>query len=295
MTNKKDFSEQKPNSDMESLKKKQKNLMALLSTEITKLKQIAGKQSNTLHINELNEHLSTDIIDPELLDSLMLELEKSSIEIKYPSSLKNGILENKGTEEENLFTSEDDDTEEEETELKLRSNDPVRLYLRKMGGVSLLDRKGEVDIARRIEKGEREIIHAILMCPMGTNEVIRLGEHLKKGRLKVKSIFRGLEDEDHKYNEKEYVDKIFELIGHVKKYQKKSKKHFISIRDKTEPLEKVEKALLALNNELIKKFKSVNFNRKIINRFVIKFHNLLNRMEELQKRIDSAVEKTFSQ
>lgn len=295
MTNKKDFSEQKSGADMESPKKKQKNLMALLSTEITKLKQIAGKQSNILHINELNEHLSTDIIDPELLDSLMLELEKSSIEIKYPSLTKSGAMGDKNKNaEDDLFTADDDDTEEEETELKLRSNDPVRLYLRKMGGVSLLDREGEVDIARRIEKGEREIIRAILMCPMGTNEVIRLGEHLKKGRLKVKSIFRGLEDEDHKYNEKEYVDKIFELIGHVKKYQKKSKKHFVAIRDKTESLEKMEKALLGLNSELIKKFKSVNFNRKIINRFVIKFHNLLNRMEELQKRIDSAVEKTFS-
>ena len=288
MTNKKDSHEQKSNSDLESPKKKKKNLMALLSNEIVKLKQIADKQSNILHVSELNEHLSTDIIDPELLDSLMMELEKSSIEIKYPSLLKNGA---KG---DALFTSEDDDTDDEETELKLRSNDPVRLYLRKMGGVSLLDREGEVDIARRIEKGEREIIRAILMCPMGTNEVIRLGDHLKKGRLKVKSIFRGLEDEDHKYNEKEYVDKIFELIGHVKKYQKQSKKHFIAIRDKTESLEKMEKALLGLNSELIKKFKSVNFNRKIINRFVIKFHNLLNRMEELQKRVDSAVEKTFS-
>ncbi len=294
MTNKKDSSEQKASSALESSNKKKKNLKVLLESEIDKLKKSAGKQSNVLHIGELNEHLSTDIIDPELLDSLMLELEKSAIEIKYPALSKNGMIKGKSKDGENLFVSEEDNTEEEETELKLRSNDPVRLYLRKMGGVSLLDREGEVEIARRIEKGEREIIRAILMCPTGTNEVIRLGEHLKLGRLKVKSIFRGLEDEEHKYNEKEYIDKIFELIDHVKKYQKKSKKYFVAIRDKTESLENMEKAFFNLNSELMKKFKSVNFNRKIINRFVIKFHNLLNRMEELQKRVDSAVEKTFS-
>ena len=274
-------------------KPQRQTLQVLLESELVKLKKLAGKQENVLYISELNDHLSPDIMDPKLLDYMMIQLEKNSIEIKYPSSFKSTKAE-KVKDDSELFISEEEDKEEDEADLKLRSNDPVRLYLRKMGGVSLLDRKGEVEIARRIEKGEREIIRAILMCPMGTSEVIRLGEHLKRGRLKIKSIFRGLEDEEHKYNEKEYIDKIFELIGHVKKYQKKSEKYFTTIKNQTEPLEKVETVLAKLNSELMKKFKNVNFNRKIINRVVIKFHNLLNRIEELQKRMNSAVEKTFS-
>ena len=84
------------------------------------------------------------------------------------------------------------------------------------------------------------------------------------------------------------------LIGHVKKYQKSAEKYFLKIKNETKDVQKAEKALAELNNELMKKFKNINFNRRIINRIVIKFHNLLERIEELQKRVKSAVEKTFS-
>ena len=61
---------------------------------------------------------------------------------------------------------------------------------------------------------------------MGSDEIINIGDRLEKGRIKVKSIFRGLEDEDTTYDEKEYTQKIYTLIGHVKNYRKKAQKHF---------------------------------------------------------------------
>lgn len=265
--------------------------MGLMKKELEKLVALAVKNKNILYIDEVNEQLASELTDAKVLDELMLALEKKSIEIKY-LTLKNGKLQ-----EDALFSGDDkaEEDKEEEADLKsIRNNDPVRLYLRKMGGVSLLDREGEVDIARRIEQGEREIIRGILMCPMGTSEVIRLGDHLNFGRLKVKAIFRGLEDEEHRYNEKEYIDKIFELIDSVKKYQKKAEKYFVKIRDKSKDMDKVEQALLKLNNELMKDFKNINFNRKIINRIVTKFYNMQGRIEELQNRVKSSVEKTFS-
>ena len=165
--------------------------MELMEQELGKLVELAKKNKNILHIDELNEQLPSEIMDARVLDKMMFTLEKQEIEIKYPLLGKRG----QAREEDALFSTEEKD--EEDVELSsYRNNDPVRLYLRKMGGVSLLDRAGEIDIACRIEKGEREIIRAILMCPMGTGEVIRLGDHLKRNRLKVKSIFRGLEDED---------------------------------------------------------------------------------------------------
>ena len=284
------MTDKKIHSNKEMLDKKNSTIssihqMDLMDKELKKLVDLAGKNKNILHINDLNEHLAAELTDAKVLDKLMLMLEKKEIEIQYPSVMNGKMLG------EALFSEEKEEAEDLKS---YKNNDPVRLYLRKMGGVSLLDREGEVDIARRIEKGEREIIRAILMCPLGTSEVIRLGDHLKYGRLKVKSIFRGLEDEEHRYNEKEYIDKIFELIGHVIKYQNKAKKSFLKIKNKTENVKKAEKTLVNMNNELMKEFKNINFNRKIINRVVIKFHNLLARIEELQKRVESSVEKTFS-
>ncbi len=256
----------------------------LMQQELPRLLDLAHRQSGVLSVADLNEQLAPSITQASVLDKLMQILEKKSIVLKYPQALADKSL---------LI----DDREEDAPELSHhRSNDPVRLYLRKMGKVSLLDRKGEVDIAKLIERGERKIIRAILMCPMGTGEVIRLGNHLKHKRLKVRSIFRGLEeDEDRHYNEKEYIDKIFELIDHVKKYQKQSEPYFRILRDKEEQQKTMaQNTLMKLSGELMTQFKHINFNRKIINRIVIKFHNLLKRMEELSARLNHAVKTTFS-
>ncbi len=264
--------------------------------ETLKLMELAKKQGGVVHAEDLHEILTPDLVEPEALDQIMWNMEQNNIDIKFPRR-ETSPKKNQGGNtnvEEVLFHIDEEENLKEETDLKdFKNNDPVRLYLRKMGSVSLLDREGEVDIAQRIEKWERSIIHAILMCPTGTNEIIQLGDHLKKGRLKVKSIFRGLEDEEHRYNEKEYIDKIFELIDHVKKYQNQSKNHFTQLRDRQGLKTDINRHLMKLSTALMKKFKHINFNRKIINRITFKFHNLLKRMEELQNRIKMAVEKTF--
>jgi RNA polymerase primary sigma factor len=220
----------------------------------------------------------------------------------------NGVVitdmsEMKSDEEKDAFLADPDkEDEEEDAEEKAESedvkgNDPVRLYLRKMGSVSLLTREGEVEIARRIEKGEREIVRAILMSPIGTVEIINLGKRLDEGRIKIKSIFRGLEDEETQYDEKEYIDKIHELIGRVTEYQNAVVKGFSTLRNESITASQKDAAMkevTALNEKLMANFESINFNRKTINRVVIKFKNLVNRMGTLRRRIKDGTERTFS-
>ena len=266
----------------------------LIEKEITRLTSLAEKQSNVLHISEINEQLATEITAPNVLDKLMLQLKQKAVEIKYPAP-PGEISTDK--DHDSLFSAAADKTDESREDAKTqRNNDPVRLYLKKMGSVSLLDRKGEVEIAKRIEKGEREIIQAILLCPIGTQEIIRLGEHIEKNRIKVKSIFRGLEDEENneRDDDRQYIEKIKDLIGCVKEYQQSNKELFNKLRH-IEPGQEEEEARhkLQLSEDLMVRFENINFNRKIINRMTVKFHNLLKRREELQKRIKESVKKTF--
>lgn len=268
----------------------------LIKEEIQRFIRIA-KEKATLTIEEINELLPAEIIAASVLDAFMQALEINGVVLA-------DSLENKsGDEDEEFFLGDpnkDEDEEEEEekeSEGDAKNNDPVRLYLRKMGSVSLLTREGEVEIARRIEAGEREIVRAILMSPIGTNEIIQLGKRLDEGRIKVKAIFRGLEDEETQYDEQEYVEKIHELIGHVKRYQKKSAKVFETLRDSARgsaPALAAAKELEGYNAELMTTFESINFNRKTINRIVIKFKNLVGRMTTLRKRSKEAIERTFS-
>jgi len=267
----------------------------LIKEEIQRFLKIA-KEKGSLTIEEINEQLPQEIIASSVLDSFMQALEINGVVIT-------DLTEKKEDEEREQFLSDPDKEDEEADEDEkaevedVKGNDPVRLYLRKMGSVSLLTREGEVEIARRIEMGEREIVRAILTSPIGTVEIINLGRRLDEGRIKVKSIFRGLEDEDTQYDEKEYIDKIHELIGKVTEYQNQVAGFFKVLRDESATpaaREKATKEVTALNDVLMANFESINFNRKTINRIVIKFRNLVNRLNMLRRRIKDGTERTFS-
>lgn len=265
----------------------------LAKEEVQKLLKMA-KDKGRLTIEEINESLPQEIIAATVLDALMQTLEANGVVITEHTEAAR-------EDDKDEFLSKVDEEEEDEEELKeaedVKGSDPVRLYLRKMGSVSLLTREGEVEIARRIEKGEREIVRAMLMSPLGTFEIINLGKRLDQGRIKVKSIFRGLEDEDTQYDEKEYIEKIHQLIGIVTKYQKDTEKAFTALRDeniKPDVKAKIYEETRVINEALMANFESINFNRKTINRVVIKFKNLVNRMGTLRRRIKDGMEKTFS-
>ena len=236
-----------------------------------------SKEKGELSIAEINELLPAEVLSPVVLDSFMMSLKEKGIIIT--ENVKD--IQSFAKSGDSFFLSDPEKPDEDEGREDSKGNDPVRLYLRKMGSVSLLTREGEVAIARRIEHGEREIVRAILMSPIGTKEIIDLGKRLDEGRIKVKAIFRGLEDEETQYDEKEYIEKIHELINHVKTYENKAQSYFKVLRSnphKSTKSEKTAQSLAKLNQNLMVNFETINFNRKTINRIVIKFKNLVGRM-----------------
>jgi RNA polymerase primary sigma factor len=271
--------------------------MRIVHDEVQRFTKMA-KDKGTVTIEEVDSLLPPEILSAQALDHFMQQLEINGVVISEMSEAK--TAEEEAAED---FALDDPDKEEAEADADVdevadgRSADPVRLYLRKMGSVSLLTREGEVEIATRIELGEREIVRAILMSPLGTVEIINLGRRLEEGRIKIKAIFRGLEDEETQYDEAEYMAKIHELIDHVKKYQKQSAKSFKVMRDNANHTDVYRKSaieLIELNKKLMLNFETINFNRKTINRIVIKFRNLVARIGELRRRIKDAVKMTFS-
>ena len=249
-----------------------------------------------LTVEEIDETLSSEIQSPLLLDSLMITFSKKGIKVISNKNEKMRLTA-ATTNEFALGSGRDEEEHLDDLVEDVKVNDPVRMYLRKMGGVSLLTREGEVKIAQRIEKGERQIVYAMLLSPIGTSEIIQLDQRLNEGRIKVKSIFRGLDDEDTQYDEQDHIKKIHKLIGFVENYRKKASVLFKTLKEEYDNVAKREasqKELAKLNEELMKPFEEVNFNRKIINRIVIKFKNLVYRMSQLRLRKKRAIEFTRS-
>ena len=277
---------------------KKLNLKAQKELALAEFKRLEEKgffKKDIVFARDINDRLAPELIHPEALDVFMETVKQRGVIVKLKKPADRAA--SKKDEKDNFFLSEKASEPEETYLIDNKGQDPVRLYLRKIGGVSLLDRKGEVAISRDIEKGEKEIMKSILMCPLGVKEVIRFWDHLEKFRLKVKTIIRGLDEDDHKYDEMEFRNKIKEVVKYVKNYHEKVKDAFAVMNkvpwdspENKKTIELIEKQ----NEQLMVKLQMVNFNRNVINRIITKFRNTLSRIYELEERINTAIEKTFS-
>ncbi len=172
-----------------------------------------GKEKGYLTYGEVNDLIPSDIHSPDDLEDLLTTIGTQGIDVlEGPAKLP----------------SEKEELEEgEEVELDLtpgaleKTNDPVRMYLREMGTVPLLTREGEVEIAKRIERGQLRVLKAISRSPIVIREILALGEDLKKGLRSIKEVVifdeEEITDEILQKRMKDIVGKIDELNKHYKK------------------------------------------------------------------------------
>src|ERR1700728_2528800 len=184
-----------------------------------------GKSKGFLTYDEVNDALPADMVAADQMDDVMGALGDEDIEIVDAATqvkiAPSRIVQEENAEKKNVPRADREKPEEEaDGSYYSKSNDPVRMYLRKMGSVSLLTREGEVEIAKRIEQGEHTILGAILTSPVAVREIIDLGDKLRKHKIRVKEIIRDAEDEDREFDEEEADRRILRLIDKVKHLDK---------------------------------------------------------------------------
>jgi RNA polymerase primary sigma factor len=99
------------------------------------------------------------------------------------------------------------------------SNDPVRVYLREMGQVSLLTREGEVEIAKRIEAGEHKQLYCAVGNPIGMREVLRLGDLLRKEQVEPKYLLDGLDEEEPELDPEERRKSLLAALARIRRLE----------------------------------------------------------------------------
>ncbi|MCX6111740.1 MAG: sigma-70 family RNA polymerase sigma factor [Proteobacteria bacterium] len=251
-----------------------------------------GVGKGFLTFKEIDDNLSKCIVDKEEMDAILHLIEQNSVE----------IVENEKKYQKTKAATEpymiDENAEEVETvegffdDIETISggvSDPVRLYLRKMGGVSLLSRDGEIEIARRIEDGENKILNVVFNSELGISGIVDLADKLKKGRYRVSDLVKGGDDMENAINETSLEKKILESIELIQKLfatnvflnEKVLKLSKPVQRDKV--IEEVEK-----NREKMREsFREINLNRKTINKIISKFkiyHQQIKQAEFAIKR-----------
>ena len=151
---------------------------------------IIGKEKGYLLYEEVNDALPTDVTSSEDLEDLFGLLGNAGIEIvDSEEQYREEKLLDRTVKEKNAAGTEVAPPAVDKT------NDPVRMYLREMGTVPLLNREGEVEIAKRIERGKLSALKAISRAPVVSKVVIRLGEQLKIGERTIRELVTFKDDE----------------------------------------------------------------------------------------------------
>jgi RNA polymerase primary sigma factor len=177
-----------------------------------------GKEKGYLTFGEVNDLLPGDITSPDDLDDLLTTINTQGIDVLSGDG-RRGAPER---DEEHEAGEESDDVELDLSPGTLeKTNDPVRMYLREMGTVPLLTREGEVEIAKRIERGQMRVMKAISRSPIVIREIVALGEDLKRGVRNIKEVVtfdeEELTEEILQARVKATVARIDSLIKHQKK------------------------------------------------------------------------------
>ena len=164
-------------------------------THVSEINQLVsqGKEKGYLTYEEVNDVLPSDVVTPEQIDDLMALFAENEIAIVDTSTKGEKIAAAKGDKKEGA----DEDVATAKSD-SVSIDDPVRLYLREMGTISLLTRKGEVEIAKRIEAGQNEVLAAVANCGVTIREFISLTEQVKNGELQIFKIIQATEPEEGK-------------------------------------------------------------------------------------------------
>jgi RNA polymerase primary sigma factor len=254
------------------------------SSEFKKLIAL-GEEKGFLTYDDVNDLLPTDVTSSDQIDDIIMLFGEKNIDI---------IDTEKG---EKLLLKKDNEEKPEAKRDEMlsmlpalgRTGDPVKMYLREMGMVSLLSREGEIELAKVIEEGARESLEAVFSVDVSVKDVINVGRQLKGGEIRVRSILDNIDDEDGIVEEEKHTDRVIALLDDVTLLDAKndlvkkklSSKKKMSAADRQALREELDKN----QAEIVDRCRQVHFSRKQIERLVVILRAYLNDVKESDEMI----------
>jgi RNA polymerase primary sigma factor len=252
-----------------------------------------GKSKGFLTYDEVNDALPADMVAADQMDDVLgvlgdedIEIVDAATQVKIaPKRIVDEQAEQKPSREREHAPSTTK-SEEELDGYYSKSNDPVRMYLRKMGSVSLLTREGEVEIAKRIEQGEHMVLSAILNSPVAVREIIDLGDKLRKHKIRVKDIIRDAEDDSAEFDEEEADRRILRLIDKVKHLEKVAQDLKESLLTCAASRRRgIDGEIDANRQKMVETLEEMRLNKKTIDKVVAKLRGLIQKIERAESGV----------
>jgi len=247
--------------------------------EVEQLISIDGDKGY-LPFDEVNDIPTNDIVSSDQIDDVLMMFDEMDIdEVEDGQGLK--------PEGERIL-----DKEEEGEELDVgslgRASDPVRMYLREMGSVSLLTRDGEVEIAKRIESGQREILSIVLNWPMAVKEVIHLGQAIKGGKVDLRDVTDEIDEEASSEEEQTHKKKLLDFIEKIRRHEEAIRR---ALKHKGTSRSKMQEQVRKKQKEILDCLQEMKLKESQIEKIVQKMKQMLIRMEKAETEMRRIEEK----
>ncbi|MCG8418697.1 MAG: RNA polymerase sigma factor RpoD [Proteobacteria bacterium] len=253
-----------------------------------------GMSKGFVTYDEVNDHMPDDVISSEQIDHWLSVLGEQGIEIVDSANSANARSSEAAPAPTDsvadIAAKEKEEEEEEDDYSYSRTSDPVRMYLRKMGSVSLLTREGEVEIAKRIEEGERRMLAAVLNSNVAVEKLIDIGEELKSGNIRVKDVVKDIDEDEVEFDEKWHTERVYKVIEKVQKLEKENQKlhEKLAERGLSEVKKKKLRDGVAANQEtMFEELSDLQLNKSIVDRMVATLKSLIVKLDKGEAEVRS--------
>jgi RNA polymerase primary sigma factor len=250
-----------------------------------------GKKKGFLTFEELNKALPSEVNKPEQIEeiiSIFDQLDITIVDAKAGKPISVVPEDTSDVAEAAVELAEAEDV----LDTTSRSSDPVRMYLREMGAVGLLDRDGEVFIAKKIEAGELEVLYALVEVPVVIEELIKVGEDLKKDKIKLKDVVKTIEEDDPTEEEMNQKQRVIKLLEEVKIIYKKKKNIYTKL-DECARLDRrvygIQKRILEYKDEIVERLRSIKLEKTLIDRLIENVEDYVRQMHNCQRDVSAYI------
>ena len=221
-----------------------------------------GRKQGYLTYDELNNMLPDEMLSAEQIDETLMMFDELEIDIVTEDKRKIVASEDKQTAKKTRLT------EVSVTDFGTVT-DPVKMYLREMGLVTLLSREGEIEIAKKIEAGEQEVLKALLDTKTGVDSILNLGEQIETGTLRPKHVLRDVDEGDTYVDEVLQIEKFLNTIRSIRESDEENKElreKLFTVKLKPVEKRKVRRSIGRRNRKIFESLREWRLEGNVIDR-----------------------------
>jgi RNA polymerase primary sigma factor len=251
-----------------------------------------GKKKGFLTFEEINKALPSDVTSPEQIEEIIAIFDQLDIAIVDEKMGKPLAVVPEDSESIAETMAINLEKLEDVTDTLSRSSDPVRMYLREMGAVGLLDRDGEVVIAKKIEAGEMEVLYSLVEVPVAVEELIHVGEDLKKEKIKLKDVVKTIEEDDPSEEEMSQRERVISLLEEVKDIYRKRK----NVYEKLNECARVDRRVWGIQNKImeykddvVECLRNIKLEKTLIDRIIETVGDYVRQMYNCQRDLSAYI------